>query len=66
MTAMKAKSILPIICQLHLSKQHIMITSVSQTFLTVSLHYQKEIQYMAICAPPFPIVTLLSYTLNAK
>ena len=39
---MKARAIIPVLCQMHLSKQNIMIISVSHTLLTVSLYYRKK------------------------
>ena len=41
MTAMKSKSILPVLCHLHLSSQHIMITSLSLYRQSVSSHFQR-------------------------
>ena len=43
MTTMKAKSIIPFLCHLHLSRQHIMISLVSLYWQTVSSHFQRKI-----------------------
>ena len=59
MKAMKAKSKFPVLCHLHLSRQHIMITSVSLYWQSVSSQNKRKFNTGR------HVLTLLSYTLNA-